>query len=199
MVKSTLPAAREWTWTGLDDLRPALRRYLLRRCQDENTIDDVIQETLIRAARYRGGLMNSDRLGSWVTRIAGNVFRDHARLARRGPSVGHEEELFDQIESRESEADEVQSEGSYRVGARSVERRVLVGHLGAAFAGLLERDRRVLSTYYGGSGDARATAATCGISPGLVKVRLFRARRRLERALHLRVCEHYSRQLIARL
>jgi RNA polymerase sigma factor (sigma-70 family) len=172
---------------------------LLRRCQDENTIDDVIQETLMRAARYRGGLSSSDRLGSWVTRIAGNVFRDHTRIARRGPSVGHEEEVFDLLESRDPRPGEVATDGGYHIGARYVERRVLAEHLAAAFAELIVRDRVVLSEYYGGCGDALATATRCGISPGLVKVRLFRARRRLERALHLRICDHYSRLLFASL
>ena len=44
-------------------------------------------------------------------------------------------------------------------------------------------DRRVLGSFYGGAGSCRETARECAIPVHLVKVRLYRARKRLTRAL----------------
>ncbi|MCP3920502.1 MAG: RNA polymerase sigma factor [bacterium] len=199
MVIAPLPDAREMTWTGLESLRPGLERYLRRRCQDENEVDDIIQETLLRAARYRGGLQANARLAPWVTRIAGNVFRDHARFTQRRPSVGHDEELFERLESRDPSPSTLTCTDGFQVGAQYVDRGTLTLYMRECFAGLIDRDRDVLTVYYGEGRDARATAAHCGIAVALVKVRLFRARRRLAHAMHLVLCSRRSRRLVARL
>ena len=75
------------TWGELEDLRPALRSFLARRCRDESELDDVVQETLLRAARYRGSLTRSGSLRPWALRIAANVLCDRVRVERRLPWV----------------------------------------------------------------------------------------------------------------
>ena len=74
-----------------------------------------------------------------------------------------------------------------RVGPTSVDRRVALAKLGEVFGELRADDRAVLSSYYGGAQSCAETACECGIPSPLVKVRLFRARRRLMRALRRRL------------
>ena len=88
------------SWEGLADLRPALRRFVSRRCRDDGEAEDIVPEALIRASRYRESLHDPDRLRPWLMRIALNVFRDHVRRERRLPRVEVEPGLFDRIEGR---------------------------------------------------------------------------------------------------
>ena len=66
-------------WRGLERLEDDLRAYLCRRCRDQSEMDDVVQETLLRAARYRRSLCDPAKLRGWAMRIAANVLRDHVR------------------------------------------------------------------------------------------------------------------------
>ncbi len=169
------------TWLGLEDLRPTLRRFLILRCPDENEIEDVIQETLLRAARYRRGLTRPERLRSWVMRIAANVFHDRRREATRMGSLELDEESEEAPPSREPEPGGNEREMWLEIEGESIEREQALHLLADAFRFLRLADRSVLSSYYGGEESCASTAIDCGLSPALVKVRLFRARRRLER------------------
>ena len=74
-----------------------------------------------------------------------------------------------------------------RVGRGLHDTEDLLSHMTLALESLRVEDRRVLRSYYAGDQNCRATAQECGIAPSLVKVRLFRARRRLTRALRRRI------------
>jgi RNA polymerase sigma-70 factor (ECF subfamily) len=174
-------------WGGLEGLEPELRRYLRRRCRDASEEDDVVQETLLRAARYRPSLLEPDRLGGWSQRIAANVLRDRrrreSRLARAECGAAGLDALPDPVDCV---ADE---ERLIRVGGLELELGVMLGHLERALRGLRERDRRVLRSYYQGGGETARVARELGIARGLVKVRLYRARQRLGVALRQRLAE----------
>jgi RNA polymerase sigma-70 factor (ECF subfamily) len=174
-------------WRGLKDLEPVLRGYLARRCRDENEIDDVIQETFLRAARYRSSLADPLRLRGWALRIASNVLNDHARREARSRSCELAETWLDALEGRESDPSGADDEPILALGDAVFARESLLGQLEVALNGLRHSDRRVLESYYAGGQSCAATAVECGIPPPLVKVRLFRARRRLGRALRTRL------------
>ena len=74
-----------------------------------------------------------------------------------------------------------------KVGSGLHDAEDLISHMSVALGTLRAEDRRVLRSYYEGEQDCQATALECGIAPNLVKVRLFRARRRLERAVRRRL------------
>jgi RNA polymerase sigma-70 factor, ECF subfamily len=187
---------RRRDWTGLDELRPYLRTYLGRRCRDESEVDDMIQETLIRAARYRTGLTDTDRLRSWVLRIASNVFRDHLRRESRLPRLGTPEDVLPILESREPVPGELRDEPIVTFDGLVMERDAAVARIGGALRLLRPEDRDVLGSFYGGERSCGRTAIECDIPPGLVKVRLFRARRRLVRTLRwLLAAERHARLL----
>jgi RNA polymerase sigma-70 factor (ECF subfamily) len=171
-------------WQGLAELRGALRAFLARHCDDENEMEDVIQETYLRAARFRSGRRGVQRLRPWTMRIALNVLSDLRRRSARTLSTPLEDAVF---ELPDPVADESAGAGRYRVGRRELERETVLLHLERAVALLREDDRLVLDAFYGGERCSRTTALACGIPRRLVKMRLFRARQRLLRVLRRRV------------
>jgi len=170
-------------WKGLQELEPAVRGFLARRCRDASEVDDVVQETLLRAARYRGSLGDPARLRGWLLRIAGNALRDRVRRECRFGRAEVSEEGLEHLAARERPPGLPEEAPLLRVGRRSVDRDDALDHMRRALRELRDADRQVLGSFYSGSGTCRTTGLECGIAPGLVKVRLFRARRRLARAM----------------
>ena len=174
------------TWDGLDALRTDLRRSLKRFGLCRSELDDVVQDALLRAARYRHRLADDERLRPWVTRIAVNVMRDRMRRGLRLPVIEAPHEVFALIEGREEipgdgpEDDWLESNGAVYERAR------LLQHLGRALDELPPSDRRVLERWYACPDDESAASRVCERSPTLAKVHVFRARSRLVRALRKR-------------
>ena len=174
-------------WDGLDDLRPALNRYLARRCRDESEADDVVQETFIRASRYRRSLADPARLKAWVLRIATNVLRDHVRRERRLPRVEGAWDVLSRMEGREAVPGELREEAQMLLAGERLEKQHALSELGVAQLDLRSQDRVVLDCYYAEHRTCAETGLVCDIGPALVKVRLFRARKRLQRVLCARL------------
>jgi len=181
-VSREVPSVVE-TWSGLAELRPVLRRFLLRRCRDDSEAEDIVQETLLRASRYRGGLADPDRLRPWLLRIAANLLRDHVRRERRLPRVEVDQEMFERIEGRERAPGETREDLHVQLDGALVERPSALDQLWSAKERLGAPDRTVLDSHYEAGRSCRETAVVCEIPAYLVKVRLFRARKRLQRAL----------------
>lgn len=171
-------------WEGLEDMRDALQAFLARHCADENDIEDVIQETFLRAARYRRAHCVQS-LRPWAMRIALNVLADVKRRAGRMQGPDPDEEGFDPPAPPPT----LQEDGGYRVGALWLDGESARELLLRALGGLREQDRGLLDSYYGGELETLVTAHECGIPRPLVKVRLYRARQRLLGALRLRLKE----------
>ena len=176
MAKSRGPVCMQWA--GLEGLEPELRRYLRRRCRDQNEVDDVVQETLLRAARYRPSLMATERIGGWAQRIACNVLRDRQRHEGRLRRIDFERAGVDRMECAAPD-DFGDREQTVRVGGRTLELGVVLQHLERALGRLRAGDRDVLRSFYGGDGDTARAARELGVARRLIKVRLYRARRRL--------------------
>ncbi|MBI5432903.1 MAG: RNA polymerase sigma factor [Planctomycetes bacterium] len=180
-------AVRPSRWLGLNELRPTLRAFLRRHCRDGGEVEDVLQETLLRAARYRGTLADPRTLRGWTQRIAVNVLRDRMRRARRQKRFENGEEFLDLAEGRETIPGECAEDVQLRVGSMVIDRQVALAQLADVFGELKPADRAVLRSYYTGEQSCARTAGECAIPTGLVKVRLFRARQRLLRALRRRL------------
>ena len=172
-------------WDGLEELREGLRASLVRQCHDENDLDDVIQETFLRAARYR-----CDRrvrsLRPWTMRIALNVLADTRR--RVAHAHGFQEETSEVVAPPPPAPDERR----FRVGRFWIDGESAQELLARALTDVRAQDRALLDSYYGragggAAGGTRSAAQACGVPGRVVKVRLFRARRRLQRALRQRV------------
>ncbi len=171
-------------WRGLEELRPRVLRFLTTRCRDEHEAEDLTQETLLRAARYRSSAKSSSRLGSWMVQIAVNVLHDHARRQwGRAATKGEQDDALESLVDRRPVPGGDKYDGLVQVDGHEVDTEDAVRHLNASFLRLFERDRVVLTSYYTGDESTRSTAAECDLPRQLVKVRLFRARRRLERMI----------------
>jgi len=174
-------------WASLVELRPALRRFVSRRCRDEGEAEDIVQEALIRGWRYRGSLIDASRLRPWLMRIALNVFRDHVRREKRLPRVEVEPELFDRLEGREDVPGEPRVEPLVELEGAIVGQPRVLDHLCDAREALRVNDRELLDSYYDEGRSCLETARVCEIPAHLVKVRLYRARGRLRRVVRSRL------------
>jgi RNA polymerase sigma factor (sigma-70 family) len=170
----------------LEDLEPVLRCYVGRRCGNALEVDDIVQETLLRAARYRRTLLDPVCLRGWALSIACNVIRDVARRETRLPRADIAAEAFEQLEGRESEPGHVAEDSHLALGALGFGKTLALEHISSAMHDMRCEDRRLLRSYYWGDRDCARAARECGIPVSVAKVRLFRARQRLTRVLRRR-------------
>jgi RNA polymerase sigma factor (sigma-70 family) len=178
-------------WEGIEEHAEALRAYLARHCRDQNQADDVAQEALVRAARFRAHLQDVRNLRGWMLRIGSSVLRDHLRRERRLARIDGGDELLARYEGREPEPGEFATEELLDLEGQLVERAQLMSEVDLALVEADEPDREVLARLYG-AGLCCETLGTqpqgCGQGSTVrVKSQLFRARKRLYRRLTARV------------
>ncbi len=171
-----------WRFEGLEAHRPCLVRFLRRRIDDENAVQDLVQDTLMRGARYRQRGMAAGRLRAWLLRIAQNLHSDALRKRSTEPTTGLEPDSFDELELRSPVGRELAWRGVVYAWDE------MRDHLRHAVARLPQGDQIVLEGFYGGQVSTSELARTLGVRRALVKVRLFRARRKLR--------EHMQQQLL---
>ena len=75
--------------TSLDDLdtvvalyQPRIFRFLLANLRDRDSAETLTQETFLRAWSARSSFREDCSIGTWLTRIALNLARDHTRTGR---------------------------------------------------------------------------------------------------------------------
>ncbi|MBL4771662.1 MAG: RNA polymerase sigma factor [Planctomycetes bacterium] len=164
-------------WAGLEEHRGSLQRFLVGRSVDENDINDIIQESFMRAARYRTAPMETGRMRGWLIRIAGNVHVDKLRSRSRGPITGLPMEIWENIRDREPQ------ETRFSWGGGEVVMEEALQCLDSAGSEIPGQDRDVLDEYYIQQAGTHEIAGRLGVTASMVKVRLFRARRRLRSLL----------------
>jgi len=185
-------------WEGLESFCPLLRSFLGQRCRDENEAEDLVQETLIKAARSQWSVKDRTRIRGWILRVAANVWRDHIRKLRRGVVTRNDDGALASAETRDTVGGAADEDTAYDLGAHWVPGDVLLHSLGEVYGRLRDRDRLLLNSYYGGDEDTALTAEEFAIQRSAVKVRLFRARQRLGDALRKNLSERRARRLLVR-
>lgn len=74
---------------------PMLHRHLLRMLQSSTDVDDVLQNTFVKAFRNLGKFRGDSKLSTWLYRIATNEalswLRSRQRRGQRFLSEGHQE------------------------------------------------------------------------------------------------------------
>lgn len=168
-------------WSELEDLRPHVVHFLRGKLRDDNDVEDVVQESFLRAARHRAQEGEPERLLAWLIRVAESTLQDHLRRRQRRPTLHVESEVFDRFEGRESTPGDEPDEDELTIAKRSMERRQLFECLASALRRLRPEDQRVLDFYYSGFGRCSDIARFAELDPAHVKSRLFRARRKLSR------------------
>jgi len=169
------------SWDGLAERRLRVEQKVAGWCRDKSCVDDVVQETMIRAARYRSGLREEQRIDPWIDRIAWNVLKSHlSREARRGISLMEHAEL-DVAEGREEDPEIQLVEAVHWVSDMEVESCRLAALLEGAIRALPDHERRMIRAAYTQQMSPAAIGELFGVRRALVKSRLYRIRQKLRR------------------
>ncbi|MBM3991354.1 MAG: hypothetical protein FJ298_10165 [Planctomycetes bacterium] len=166
-------------WGGLAELAPLVRAFGARRCADSNEVEDLVQETLLRAMHSRRRGQRPRRLEPWVLRIAANALADRGRRESRVRC-----ELLEDLDCVAERAPVHECVGGageerWRLGAHVVTKDTALALLRNALAQLEDQERAWLESHYAST----RTGARVVVEEGMDKHRLYRMRRRLGRAL----------------
>jgi RNA polymerase sigma factor (sigma-70 family) len=161
VATEALPAGDDGTADddALVDLLPMLRRVVGSRVKDRHTVDDLVQETLVRVMAVRSRIA-PEKLPHYASVTARNLVASMAEKNDRARGRSH---LLVEAGEGESAAADVLRE----------EERALVS---AALAQLPAGDRDVLMAHEVEGQDTISMAAGQGTTPGAVAARLSRAR-----------------------
>jgi RNA polymerase sigma-70 factor (ECF subfamily) len=180
-------------WNGLAELEPLVRSWLRRRMREGSDLDDAVQETLLRAARFRARGHLPRKLEGWLVRIAANTVHDRARRAGRFRALGDGDLSLDDLASPESVHESACDSESWQLGPHHVTRDGALELLEAAVGELRDEDRALLRSYYDDGKRCAEVAREFGFPGPRAKMRLFRARRRLARRMEGRLSREESK------
>jgi len=147
--------------------------FLCRFVQDEESANDLAQETFVRIYRHRGEFRAGQRFSPWLFTIAANLARNHLRSRSRRPEVPLEDPAHpvklpaDFRPSPDEEAQQVERWAAVRTAVAE-----LPPELREAVA-LCELDDRPLAE----------AALVTGTTVKAIESRLYRARQQLRQRL----------------
>ena len=160
----------------VERMRPLVLRIVRRRLPRRAAEEDLVQEILIkmfsRLSQYHGGAP----FAHWLARIALRTCFDHLRAQRCRPEL-RRADLADELNERleATLADPTSSHPGERLGAREIVARAL--------AGLKPDDRRIVVLFHLADMSMAEISQTTGWDVEFVKMRLFRARGKLQRLI----------------
>ncbi|MFE2213164.1 RNA polymerase sigma factor [Streptomyces canus] len=170
--RDTIAAAQDGDRRALDELvegwLPLVYNIVGRALNGHADVDDVVQETMLRAVDNLGSLRDPDSFRSWLVAIAMRQIRDRAR--RRTPAPLDESATGGAADFAELTVLRLQLEGQRREVAEAVR-------------WLDDEDRQLLSLWWlevAGELTRRELAAAVGISRQHAAVRVQRMKERLE-------------------
>jgi RNA polymerase sigma factor (sigma-70 family) len=78
----------------LTEYTPLLRAFAYRFTRDNEEINDLLQDTLVKAIRYHGQFQEGTNLKAWLCTILRNTFiNEYRRNAKRNALITTEEEI----------------------------------------------------------------------------------------------------------
>ena len=140
---------------------PALRAFAWSLCRNNSDVDDLVQETLIKAWTHRARFEPGTNLRAWLFTILRNTY--YTAVVKRRREV----------------ADEEGRHAATLSEAPSQEWSVAVHALRAALAKLPDEHREALVLVGAAGLSYEEAAAVCGCALGTIKSRVNRARARL--------------------
>jgi RNA polymerase sigma-70 factor (ECF subfamily) len=148
----------------------SVRNFIRAVVKDDFTADDLTQETFVRAHKSIGTFKENSSMAPWLMQIAYNLCRDHFRKAKKSP-----------IDAKPLKDDVVLCGTS--MTEKALERRQMSTCVQNQILLLPEAQRTVLFLYDGLGFVQKEIAEILDISVENVKVRLYRARKRLKSIL----------------
>ena len=80
----------------LNRLRPTLMRFAVLQLRDEQSAEDVVQDTMLAALQGRDNFAGKAQLKTWLTSILKNKIVDHIRQRVREPTLNvYDDEIPD--------------------------------------------------------------------------------------------------------
>jgi RNA polymerase sigma-70 factor (ECF subfamily) len=159
-------ACREFIETYQDRIHTVVARV----CGTHADVEDLAQETFLKALGAIHRFQGQSALFTWLYRIAVNTARDHLAHRRRRPAVPLDVELAEPAAPGDSPHE-------------ALERRELRRRVRAALDALPEPFRTTLVLREMEGRAYEEIAALLGVSLGTVESRIFRARRKLKALL----------------
>ena len=88
LAASDLDGAQMDFWKIYDEYYNPVRKFILTYVRDEWVADDLIQDTFLRVQKNLGTVRESNKIRSWIFRIAYNLCHDHFRQSKRSSLNG---------------------------------------------------------------------------------------------------------------
>ncbi len=152
-----------------------IRRYIAGMIRDPAEAEDLTQETFLRAHCRQEVLRDPNAVRGWLYRIATNVCLDRLRKRKLDVPLGGEDE------ARPGETAVAKTPSAHE----NVERAETSACVQRCLDHLPDRYRSVLLLYEAHGLTAPEIADLLGVSVGTIKIRLHRARRRLQEVMQM--------------
>ena len=159
------------------EYQPRIRRYILSMVHDPVEADDLTQEVFLRAHRKLGSLRDRDALVSWLYRIATHACYDRFRKWSRQPGL-------DPLDINGSVAGNAAGADTDEPRLdRMIERAEMSACVRGFLEDLSDEYRQVILLHDMEGLTNPEIAGMLGMSLDAIKIRLHRARRKLQGAL----------------
>jgi RNA polymerase sigma-70 factor, ECF subfamily len=155
----------------LEDIRVYVKSVAMKYVRNEIDAEDVTQDALLLAHRYRASFRGESRYSTWLYRVTATAalmfLRKQRRLAREIPSSTTTDEDGAPLIERQASPRDLRAE---------VIARAELGHVRAAVAALGAKYPAVFWKRYGEGRTETEISRELGISVAAVKTRAFRGR-----------------------
>lgn len=151
-------------------VNPLLEGFALKLTRDQEKAQELVQETVVRALRYKDHYKVGTNFKAWITTMMRNIFLNQRRniKRRKTESIGHDH-LYYQLES-------LHTTDNY--GIHNIEMQEILKTIDQ----LEDKVRRPFWMFYEGYA-YEEIAQELDLPLGTVKSRIFKARKNLKKAL----------------
>ncbi|MDB5150304.1 MAG: sigma-70 family polymerase sigma factor [Mucilaginibacter sp.] len=156
----------------------------MRFAKGREDAEEIAQDCFVKAYRSLASFQGQSKFSTWLYSIVYTTAMTFLRKKRIDTDSIDDEGTFVQVESHQSAYD-----------TNNVENKSRSFYLNQAIEQLLPDDATIITLFYKGEQSLEEIAQTMGIETNTVKVKLFRARKRLKEKLE-RNLKHEVKELI---
>jgi len=149
-----------------------VRNLIARFCPDRSLVDDLAQETFVKAFFKMNSFRGDSPFVFWLKKIAVRICLDHYRYNRARRNISQKRNLPEDDCLQETEATPNMGSG------QQIEARLFLDEI---LSKLQPRDRMILALLYGEGYDIKEISKLTGLSRANVKIRAYRIRQKLYR------------------